>query len=859
MINPPLSHRRRFRLIASAALSLVGLISVNAQSTPAAGETEGPVTELEKFIVTESASVKEGDVLPTSRPFYSVYGSQDILDVPRSVTALTPELMEQLDITDFGDLGKIGAGTQQINFYGVPGTPAVRGAKGGVFFDGIQRAFQRNEMPLSFGSLDAMDIVKGPAPAQFGAAQVGGYVNLIPKSPYFDKTRGSIQTEIGSYDSYRIQGDIGGPALIAGRPAAYRISFTGQLADSYYDRIGNDFVSLYGSMKMRLSPTTSIFTGGEFFQFKSNENAGWNRPTQRLIDTGQYVIGEPLSIVSSSWGGVASRNLIYNSTALVVPTSVVNAGVTSGFITAAQRDALLDLSSTAERAQAYSAFSTAQLADLAPSTTGFQYTPAYFAAGGQAFTTKIEGSTVLSDEKDYADSTNLLYFLDLEHEAGADTLFKGQFLVDHIDTDKLSTYGYAISTNQTVFELKGSGQQALPKLANMHLTYGVSARYTDAKMLQDFFDEPFSRRDISLPAISANSVILTGPQRDPNGVNFWSPTAQGGANAHSRLWQLSTFAYAANDLHEKLSTYTSLLVAHAPYRTSYPDEVDRVPAGDARRIKVSDHRNYYSASFSPVIKVTPGVNLYGTIQYGTALDPLQGGAIVGTGNFARNKLREAGVKTSLLDSKLFTSLAAFKWEQSQYDERSTNAELLEGKGVEFEATWAPSEALSFIAAAGRQQVTRAGALGFRTIPLTEEQIALNGGVLNNPFSGIAPAPGFGPYGRPATNADLEYAGTPEKQFKLFAIVQLGGGFGVSGGPVYSAAYWHNFDHSIRIPSSTVWNGSLFYRGEKFDAAVSVENITDEDYFYGADPVFAANTLITKAPGTNGKVSVTFRF
>ena len=107
-----------------------------AMSTPSA-----PVTELERFIVTESALAQSGDLLPTSRPFYSAFGKQPIVEVPRSVTIVTPEIMTRLGLEDFADLGRIGAGTQQINYYGVPGTPALRGARAGAFFNGIQRAF----------------------------------------------------------------------------------------------------------------------------------------------------------------------------------------------------------------------------------------------------------------------------------------------------------------------------------------------------------------------------------------------------------------------------------------------------------------------------------------------------------------------------------------------------------------------------------------------------------------------------------------------------------------------------------------------------------------------------------------------
>src|SRR5690606_36575132 len=103
-------------------------------------------------------------------------------------------------------------------------------------FNGMQRAFQRNEMPLSFGSLDVMDIVRGPAPAHFGPGLAGGYVNLIPKAPYFDRTRGALRVDLGSFDLYRAQLDVGGPTLLGGRPSAYRLSITAQDAGSYYDR-----------------------------------------------------------------------------------------------------------------------------------------------------------------------------------------------------------------------------------------------------------------------------------------------------------------------------------------------------------------------------------------------------------------------------------------------------------------------------------------------------------------------------------------------------------------------------------------------------------------------------------------------
>lgn len=841
----------------SLTINLGATLAITAACV-AAGESD-PVTELEDFIITETRDHREGGTMPDSRPFLSAFGEQSLLDVPRSATILTPELMEHAGIEDFSDLDLIGAGTQQINYYGVPGTPTLRGARGGVFYLGVQRAYQRNEMPLSFGAVEAMDIVKGPAPAHLGAAQVGGYVNLVPKTPYFDRSRGSVAATVGSYNTYRVQLDAGGPFLLGPKPSAWRVSITAQQADSYYDRIGNDFVSIYAALKTRLSKDTSVFTGGEYFKFKSNENAGWNRPTQELIDNGRYVIGEPISIVSERWGGVANRDLLYRNAALVVPVDIVDAAVAAGEISTAQREAMLNLADPNDRAEAYANFTPEEYAEIDPSTSGYQYTPAYFEAGGSVFTTQIDANQILSDAADHADSENLLWFLEVESTANAERTLRSQLLVDHVSTDKLSTYGYAIQTEQTVIEAKFSAEERVDFLGEMKATYGVSARYTDAKMLQDFFDEPFSRRDVSRSEVSANSTIPAGPQTDPDGTNFWSPTSHGGANAHSRLWQLSAFGYAENRFSAALKTYTSVLVAHAPYTTRYPDEVDRIPPDDPRRNSVSDSRNYYSLSFSPVVSIFQGLNVYGTLQYGTALDPLQGGAIAGKENFARNQLWEVGAKYSAKDGQIFLSAAAYGWEQTQFDDRANRAELLRGKGVEFEAAWRPSTNLTLIGSVGYQKAKRLGDLGFRSVPLTEEQFALQGGVLNHNFSGIPPQPGFGPYSRPESNPDLEYPGTPRTQAKLLAIVHLTENLGISGGPIWSSSYWHNFDQSLRLPSVVEWNAMLFFRTTRWDITLRIDDLTGSDSFSGAEPVFGANTIITKGSDTHWELTATWRF
>jgi outer membrane receptor protein involved in Fe transport len=183
---------------------------------------------------------------------------------------------------------------------------------------------------------------------------------------------------------------------------------------------------------------------------------------------------------------------------------------------------------------------------------------------------------------------------------------------------------------------------------------------------------------------------------------------------------------------------------------------------------------------------------------------------------------------------------------------------MKGRGVEFEIAAQPTPALTLTASAGWQRVRRFKVLSaIRSMPLTEQQWALFGGVMNN---------GFGPAyfnlaqaRTPSANPDLVYPGSPETQYKFFARYRLSPAWSVSGGPVLSEAWWLNFDHSLRIPSSIVWNFRLGYERGPWSAHLSVENAFNADWYLGSEPMFGANTLLTKAPGPQGRLSLARRF
>lgn len=834
-------------------------------------DPEGPPLDLEEFKIEELSQEKSDSLMPTDRTVDSAFlAGMDLLEIPRSILILSPEALSQFQIRDFSDLNKVGAGTSRINYYGIPGSPILRGAKGGTYFNGMLRAFNRNEMPISFGSLEALDVVRGPAPGHLEVTNIGGYVNFIPKSPFFDENRGSMKLQAGSYDFYNVQIDSGGPLLLGSKPSAYRLSISGQSADSYYDNVSNDYLSVYGSVKSELSKTSKLFAGAEYYQFKSNENVGWNRPTQALVDSGKYIIGEPADISTPVWQDVANRNLTewpYNtvipgSIALAIPGEIARARIPPD-----QLDLMHNLNTQAGLNQTYRVlsqeeiddrgiflpswfnrgFAEAELATITPQLQdSYVYTPDYFAAGGEVLTQPIKGSTVLADPNDFADSEDVIAFLDLEFLGNPDRRIEWKNFFEHLTTKKQSSYGYAIDTRQEVFASKFlvTDKVLLPQTT---LQYGAGIRYTDAWMVQDFFAEPFSRRDLTRDTISATSTILTGSQAGPDGKNLWSPS--GGANVESELWQTSLFAQARIDFNDRVFTLVGGRVEYADFAVSLPKQVDRkTPSLEKTLASGSGKKWLTSINVNPVLKLTDHLNLYGAAQLGTSLDPTQGGPIFAEDNFAEAQLYEAGLKGSLANNSLYYSLATYHWEQNRFNTRDARSEPLEAKGYEFELTWAPTEGFTLIASFDDMRVKRNSGLGLRSLVLTEQEWALRGGILNS-AGGV----------NPATNPNLVYPGFPEHNLKLFALYQLENGWGVAGGPVWQDAFWLNFDRTIQLPDSTVWNINLFYKTHSWEAMLSVENALSENYFLGSEPVFGANTLVSKAPEIEGMFTVTFFF
>ena len=287
----PRAHAIYHRARLGTAFALAGglascaLAQTTAPESPSGREA---VISLEKFVA--EGTVADDSVLPTVRPISSVLGrAGNVLDAPRGVSTITKGQLEERNVQRIEDLSQFIPGAFTAPVFGNAGVPTIRGDLGEAYQNGQRKAYNRNTFPVSFNGVESVDAIKGAAPAFFGYANAtGGYINFVTKKPFFDRQRTTIRAVAGDWDSYRWQIDTSGPI---GAKAAYRVSYEGSDADSFYRLVYNDSQSLYAALTFKPNERVTFDLNTEYMSAHFTENPGITRPTQDLIDHALYITG----------------------------------------------------------------------------------------------------------------------------------------------------------------------------------------------------------------------------------------------------------------------------------------------------------------------------------------------------------------------------------------------------------------------------------------------------------------------------------------------------------------------------------------------------------------------------------------
>lgn len=288
---------KTFRLSAVASSCLVALGCALASSTALAqveqviANSDDSETEVIEIRGTRSDTAA---LSPQSAGIGDLFGdTQALAELARSVTPISAELIEAASVTDLHDINKIAPNSFAAAGFGAPSLPTLRGQLGEIFQLGMRRQGGNNGLgiPLSFNSIGQIDVVRGLPPVILGSTQrTGGFVNIQPKRANLSQDRGQVRLQVGEWQRYNGQFDYS--TVIQKDSQALRTSVEVVREDSFYDYSEHHSDDLFMTYRWRPDAQSELNVFAEWYDVEWTDNAGFNRPTQALIDQGLYVTGQ---------------------------------------------------------------------------------------------------------------------------------------------------------------------------------------------------------------------------------------------------------------------------------------------------------------------------------------------------------------------------------------------------------------------------------------------------------------------------------------------------------------------------------------------------------------------------------------
>ncbi len=205
----------RVSVIASFSV-LTAYHAAHAQQSTAPATPPTSAGDLDEIVVN---GIKRGElILPTQVTSTSAYGLDlGVMDTPRNNTLLSKAQLDALNVQNPGGFSYLTSSSYSDASFGEPNIPRIRGQYADMFFNGMRDSFTLNGYgaPISFNSVDSIDIVKGPASVQAGAgAGVGGSIDITTKMPTFTKSTVEFNVEADSQQKRRASVDLERPADI---------------------------------------------------------------------------------------------------------------------------------------------------------------------------------------------------------------------------------------------------------------------------------------------------------------------------------------------------------------------------------------------------------------------------------------------------------------------------------------------------------------------------------------------------------------------------------------------------------------------------------------------------------------------
>ncbi|MFT4809828.1 MAG: iron complex outermembrane receptor protein [Paraglaciecola sp.] len=738
----------------------------------------------------------------------AVFGfGKSILETPRSASTISDEQLERFAVTDIDELMAFAPGTFTQSFFGVAGSLDIRGTPGENYFRGMKRLDNPGNYPTPIGASSRIDIVRGPASPIYGPSKIGGYLNFNPKSArasggqYLEENTGAFSYSLGSWDKSVMTAEIGGPGSVGGKEMGFYLYGELENSGSFYDNTDTDQTILQASINVDITDNMRIEFGGMYHDFAGNQVAGWNRLSQDLIDTGNYVTGTAKPLDINGDGSISHQE--YNLVRGDINPFIFN---NVGFGLFPDRITNADFSPT-----------------LALDNPG---------------TTTLGRNQVLAAADDVLLNTVETLYFDIFYYTDNGWEIKNQMFYEAYENLNENAYGFAQFHDSSVFENKlvfSTEYETDALLAQFQIS--PSIRHTEFLHGDDFTNEYFNRRDLTGPSTALDRRLLaTRIGKDFDNYDVGNYTDLGFAVMTDFTWEMGlniVLGVRYDTIDIKSTSRGDLLLTVADIET-VEETVDGVSWNT-------------SISFKTDIGLIP----YITAAEQATLVAGQGAEIgvgqVGNGAFDTSDLFEYGIKGSFLDDSLYFALSVYEQERTDFSAQAivTNS-TTENEGTEFELRWVVNDNLVVGAGYTNSKVYNLTALelseqfGFFGIEhltnVTDASLLYGGSVIGNNLVD------------PTEKESARKQGIPENIYTLNATYDFQNGYAINTSIIRADSTFSDFSQTVTLPAYTLVNAGVFYNAETWTASLSIKNLTDEDYFRANFPdLFGAQIVLPELP------------
>ncbi|MGV6475749.1 TonB-dependent siderophore receptor [Azotobacter vinelandii] len=188
-------------------------------------------------------------------------------ETPQTVTVVTRQHMDDFNLTDIDKVIEHTPGVTLQRLSNFRSLYYARGYQISNFqYDGIP-TFNDNVNSMGQTSsdmiqYDRVEVIKGASGLTTGAGSPGATLNLVRKKPTHEFS-GHATAEMGRWDNYRTEWDIGGPLNTSGSVRG-RVAAAFQDKQSFQDHAKEQTRAAYGILEVDLSPQTLWTLGGNY-------------------------------------------------------------------------------------------------------------------------------------------------------------------------------------------------------------------------------------------------------------------------------------------------------------------------------------------------------------------------------------------------------------------------------------------------------------------------------------------------------------------------------------------------------------------------------------------------------------------